>query len=125
MDSTKILLVDDDDAVVSYLVAKLGKLYQVVSTTDPAKAVPMARMELPDLVLCDIDMPVMSGVEVAAAMMEDPMTERIPVLYLTGLVSPEKTRELDGQLAGRPGVPKQAPLSDLVAAIQLATAHRE
>lgn len=111
---------DDDEAVVSYLVAKL---YEVVSTTDPAQAVPMARLELPDLVLCDVDMPVMSGGEVAEAMTKDPMTERIPVLYLTGLVSPEQTRELDGRLAGRPGVSKQAPLSDLVAAIRLATGH--
>jgi CheY-like chemotaxis protein len=113
----RILLVDDDDAVVSYLVAKLSKLYDMVSTVDPSKVVALARRELPDVILCDIDMPGMSGGDVAAALGEDSATARIPLIYLTALVSPEEARDLQGQVGGRPGVSKRAPLAELVARI--------
>jgi len=117
----KILLIDDDQAVVSYLVTKLSKLYEVASTTDPRMAVRLARSELPDVILCDIDMPEMSGGDVAAALSEDSDTARIPLIYLTALVSPEETRDLAGQVGGRPGVSKRAPLSELVQRIDEAT----
>ena len=110
----KILLVDDDDAVIAHLVTKLSKFYEIVSTTDPALAVGMARTELPDVILCDIDMPEMSGGDVAAALGGDSVTERIPLIYLTSLVSPEEARDLEGQIGGRPGVSKRAPLAELV-----------
>lgn len=113
----RILLIDDDPAVVSLLVVKLSKIYDVASTTDPTQAVHMARVEMPDVVLCDIDMPEMSGGEVAAALGADIKTAFIPVIYLTSLVSPEEARDLDGQVGGRPGVSKRAPLAELVRSI--------
>ena len=120
MSKKKVMLIDDDAAVISYLAVKLSKLYEIVSTTDPTSAVRMARAELPDLILCDIDMPAMGGGEVAAALAAESITARIPLVYLTALVSAEEARELDGQLGGRPGVSKRAPLSELTNAIDKA-----
>ena len=120
MSKKKVMLIDDDAAVISYLNVKLSKLYEIVSTTDPTSAVRMARAELPDLILCDIDMPAMGGGEVAAALAAESITARIPLVYLTALVSAEEARELDGQLGGRPGVSKRAPLSELTNAIDKA-----
>ena len=111
---TKLLLIDDDAAVISYLVTKLSKFYEVVSTTDPVQATALARSELPDVILCDIDMPAMSGGDVAAALSGDSITARIPLIYLTALVSPEEAKDLGGQVGGRPGVSKRAPLAELV-----------
>ncbi len=116
-DKKKILLVDDDEAVVSYLVVKLAKYYDLISTTDPTQVVAMAREEQPDLILCDIDMPDMSGGDLASALTEDPDTAFIPVLYLTALVSPQETKDLQGQVGGRPGISKRAPLAELLARI--------
>lgn len=113
----RILLVDDDPSVVTYLTTKLSKLYEVVATADPRKAVPLARRELPDVILCDIDMPGMNGGEVAAALAEDTMLARIPFIYLTDLVSPQEAQELQGIVGGKPGVAKRAPLKELVARI--------
>jgi CheY-like chemotaxis protein len=113
----KILLVDDDDAVITYLVTKLSKLYEVVTTIDPRKALALAKAELPDVILCDIDMPQMSGGDVAAELAADSQTARIPFIYLTALVSPEEARDLEGQVGGRPGIAKRAPLAELVAKI--------
>lgn len=121
MDGKKrILLIDDDQAVISYLAAKLSKYYEVASTTDPRQAARLARSELPDVILCDIDMPQMSGGDVAALLEEDADTARIPFIYLTALVSPQEAKELDGQVGGRPGVSKRAPLAELMEAIDRA-----
>jgi CheY-like chemotaxis protein len=114
----KVLLVDDDHAVLAFLTAKLTKRYDVVSTVDARKALALARSELPDVILCDIDMPDMSGGDVAAALESDSMTARIPLIYLTALVTPEETQELGGQVGGRPGISKRATVGDLVAKIE-------
>ena len=117
----RVLLIDDDEAVVAHLTVKLSKRYEVVSTADPRQAVALARRELPDVILCDIDMPGMSGGDVAAALSQDSGTARIPLIYLTALVSPEEARELQGQVGGRPGVSTRAPRAELVACIDAAT----
>ncbi|HEY8050390.1 MAG TPA: response regulator [Ramlibacter sp.] len=117
----KVLLVDDDPAVTSYLVVKLSKLYEVVSTNNPRAAVALASAEQPHVILCDIDMPGMSGGDVAAALADEPMTALIPVIYLTALVSPQEASDLDGQVGGRPGVSKRAQLSELVEVIDKVT----
>ncbi|OOG44208.1 two-component system response regulator [Polaromonas sp. A23] len=113
-ESKKILVIDDDEAIVAYLVAKLAQHYELVSTTDPYKAVGLAKAERPDLVLCDIDMPGMGGGDVVAALSSDPQTAGIPVMYLTALVSPEETRDMGGNVGGRPGVAKRAPIAELL-----------
>jgi CheY-like chemotaxis protein len=119
----KLLLVDDDPAVTSYLVVKLSKLYDIVSTNDPAEVVALARREQPHVILSDIDMPEMSGGDVAAAVAAEPETATIPVIYLTALVSPQEAQDMEGQVGGRPGVSKRAPLSELVEVIDRVTAR--
>ena len=118
----KILLVDDDDIIVNLLSHRLSGLYEVESTTNPRAALRLARAQRPDLVLCDIDMPGMSGGDLAYAMSREPALAGIPILYLTGIVSLEEVHDLDGMLGGRPGVSKQAPLPELIARID-AVAH--
>jgi CheY-like chemotaxis protein len=114
----KVLLIDDDHAVLAFLTAKLAKRYDVVSTVDARKSIALARSQLPDVILCDIDMPDMSGGDVAAALESDSMTARIPLIYLTALVTPEETQELGGLVGGRPGISKRATVGELVARIE-------
>ncbi|HSH89406.1 MAG TPA: response regulator [Ramlibacter sp.] len=117
----RILIIDDDAAVVALLVQKLARsAFDVLSTVDPHKALGLAKSEQPDVVLCDIDMPGMNGGDVAAALAADPETAHIPLIYLTSLVSPNEARDLGGQVGGRPGVSKRAPLAELVACINAA-----
>lgn len=117
MEKRKILLVDDDDAVLVYLTAKLSKHFDIVSTNKPAAAAGLARQHLPDAILCDIDMPDMGGGDVAAELENDSITARIPLIYLTALVSPQETKDMDGQVGGRPGVSKRAPVAELLTRI--------
>lgn len=112
-----ILLVDDDHAVTDYLKLKLGKDYDVLATNEPTAAVALARKEQPDLVLCDIDMPGMDGGDVCRALSDDEQTRHIPILYLTSIVSREEVQALGGQIGGRPGVSKDAPIDEIIARI--------
>jgi CheY-like chemotaxis protein len=121
MAKKRILLVDDDQSVLVYLGAKLARHYDIVSTLDPYQAITLARSGQPDLILCDLDMPGMSGGEVASALHADPATAEIPLMYLTSLVSPDALRDLQGEVRGRPGASKRAPLGDLVARIEQLT----
>jgi CheY-like chemotaxis protein len=123
-DKKKLLLVDDDEAVISYLTAKLGKYFEIVSTSEPLMAVTLAAHEHPDAILCDIDMPEMNGGDVAKALEADTRTARIPLVYLTALMSPDEAKDLQGRVGGRPGVAKRAPMAELLAVIESVTAAR-
>ena len=84
----KLLLVDDDEAVIEFLGVKLGAEYDLVSTGSPEQALALARKEKPDLVLCDIDIADMDGGDISAALFADPVTHDIPLVFLTALASP-------------------------------------
>jgi CheY-like chemotaxis protein len=113
----KILIVDDDEAVLAYLQAKLGARYDLVSTSAPGNVLGLARRERPDLILCDIDMPEMDGGDISAALFADSEARDIPVLFLSQLVSGA------GQVGGRAAISKTAPIGDLIARIEALLPH--
>lgn len=116
----KLLLVDDDAAVIEFLGVKLGAEYELVSTGSPEEALRLARDERPDLVLCDIDIPGMDGGDISAALFAHPDTHAIPVLFLTALITPQDLAAKGHQLAGRAAVSKQSPIEDILARIRAA-----
>jgi DNA-binding response OmpR family regulator len=80
----KIFLVEDDEHIrllVETLLKAAG--YTMLSTAQPQEAHEIARREMPDLVLCDIAMPVLDGYGVLRELQADPETARIPVVFLT------------------------------------------
>lgn len=114
----KVLLVDDDDAVLQYLRLKLGDEFDVLACGDAAAAIGMARERLPDLILCDIDLPDMDGGDLSAALYALEETRGIPFVYLTGLLSAADLVARGNQLAGRLAVSKQSPIQEIVARIR-------
>ena len=118
MSLQRILVVDDDEAVLEYLRAKIGARYELISTTASREVIDLAREKQPHLVLCDLDMPEMNGTQVSAAMFGDEELRHIPLLFLTGAVAPRDLRRLQGELGGRPAGPKSAPLTDLIDRIE-------
>ena len=88
MASSKVLIVEDDQTllgVLKYNLAKEG--YDVVTASDGAQAVEAARSEKPDLVVLDIMLPKLDGLEVCRILRKE-MT--VPILMLTA-----KTEEID------------------------------
>jgi CheY-like chemotaxis protein len=109
----KLLVVDDDDAIVDYLQAKLGTRYDIVSTNAPESVLRLARKERPNLILCDMDMPGMDGGDVSKELFGDAELRDIPVLFITALVTPTDMKNLGHQIGGRSAISKQAPPEEL------------
>jgi CheY-like chemotaxis protein len=78
-----ILVVDDDQAVVELLVSTLHDAgYEVVTASDGA-ALHVARERQPHLILLDLVMPGMDGVEVSRRLRADPTTAPIPIIAMS------------------------------------------
>lgn len=117
----KLLIVDDDDAVIDYLHAALGERYDIVSTNAPERVLPLAREQAPSLILCDVDMPGMDGGDVSKELYGDAELRGIPVLFITNLVSPSDMKQAGHQIGGRPAISKQSPPEELVKRIEALT----
>ena len=117
----KLLIVDDDEAVIDYLHAALGERYDIVSTNAPERVLQLAREQSPSLILCDVDMPGMDGGDVSRELYGDAQLRAIPVLFVTNLVSPADMENAGHQIGGRPAISKQSPPEELVQRIEALT----
>jgi DNA-binding response OmpR family regulator len=84
----KILVVDDEDDVVRLLEFRLSKEgFEVISCGDGQTAVTLTEQHKPDLVILDIMMPLMDGMEVLRQIRSRRATSKIPVIMLTAKTS--------------------------------------
>jgi CheY-like chemotaxis protein len=80
----KILLVDDSATVLMMeRMILASERFQIVTASNGAEAHERARSELPDLILMDIVMPKMTGIEACRAIKDDPATKHIPIILVT------------------------------------------
>jgi len=82
------ILVAEDEADIRELVAfSLINIagFEVVKARNGAEAVEMAQAEVPDLILMDVRMPKMTGVEACARLKEIPETADIPIVFLSAM----------------------------------------
>jgi PAS domain S-box-containing protein len=85
-----LLLIDDDPAVLQVLGAILAKEgYGLTSVTQGRMGLKAARDELPDLVLLDIGLSDLDGIEVCRRLKADKRTSAIPVVFISGLKAVE------------------------------------
>ena len=78
-----VLVVDDNDDFRTFMVNSLSDEYKVVDASDGAAALKVVESEDIDVVICDVMMPVMDGVEFCRRMKSDINTSHIPVILLT------------------------------------------
>jgi chemotaxis family two-component system response regulator PixG len=87
----KVLIVEDDKIVRSGLkVLMVNEGFETYFTDDGTEALRLASQHVPDVVICDIAMPVMDGYEVLKSLRANPVTARIPVMFLTAKITPEE-----------------------------------
>ena len=91
----KILLVEDSDTtrLTNRIMISKRTGYTVIPVANGAEALKLARTERPDLVLMDIMMPGMDGLEVCRRMRKQEATERIPIVLLTFRVGEESVSD--------------------------------
>jgi len=80
----KILVAEDEADIRGLIVFSLQYAgFQIIEASNGKEAVDKALVELPDLVLLDVRMPLMTGYEVCRALKAHEMTKRIPVVFLS------------------------------------------
>ena len=78
-----ILVIDDTPTNLSLLNQLLGEHYRVKLANSGSKGLELARTKPPELILLDIMMPEMDGYSVCKQLKSNPLTSRIPVIFLT------------------------------------------
>ncbi len=95
MPKQKILIVEDDRAIADILDYNLANSgYDTLRSTDGQDALNQARLKLPDLILLDLMIPVLDGLEVCKHLRASSETREIPIVMLTA--KGEETDELVG-----------------------------
>jgi CheY-like chemotaxis protein len=99
--TTKILLVEDSKFLrlaTERALARAG--YEVCSAADGEEALHMAQALLPNLILLDMLLPKVSGLDVLKALKKDSLTKAIPVVVITGMTQKNATRLQEDGAAG-------------------------
>ncbi len=98
-DQTRVLVADDNADMREYLTDLLETHgYAVTGVTDGRQALAAVRAQLPDLVISDVMMPRLDGLQLLAALRKDPRTGGLPVLLLSARAGQEAS--IEGLLAG-------------------------
>ncbi|TAK07025.1 MAG: response regulator [Candidatus Manganitrophaceae bacterium] len=79
----RILLVDDNPDMLSYVASQLKKDYQLLFAKDGKEGVDRAKSDIPDLIISDVMMPYKDGYQLCREVKEEPRTCHIPIILLT------------------------------------------
>lgn len=82
-DHPLLLVIDDNEDIRRLTAELLGDEYTVIAASDGKEGVRMAARHVPDLIICDVMMPVMDGLECTRRIKQEVSTSHIPVLMLT------------------------------------------
>jgi len=92
--SKRILLAEDDRFLRRAAETTLKRHgFTVLTASDGADALRVARAEMPDLMLLDLIMPKLQGFEVLKTLKQDPATEGIPIIVLSNLSQPSDVQQ--------------------------------
>ena len=92
-DRPLVLVIDDNNGMRAYLRSILEPHYNVSEAVDGRQGLERARREVPKLVVCDVMMPVMDGLEFTRRLKADTATSHIPVILLTARSLSEQREE--------------------------------
>ena len=83
------ILIADDDPILLGMVQKelLAKGFYVLTATNGQTALHLAKQKKPDLIVLDVAMPLATGVKAYESLRANPDTQKMPVIFLTGLPS--------------------------------------
>jgi DNA-binding response OmpR family regulator len=90
----KVVMIIEDEPDAAELFAEMMRLngFRVIKTFASTPALPLIAQEKPDLILLDIMMPEISGIEVLRYMRADPELEKIPVVVISARATPVDVR---------------------------------
>ena len=90
----RILVVEDEPHILRLLCLQMSKTYRPLPASNGNQAVELAASEIPDLIMMDIAMPGMDGLEACRLIRDNPETRQIPMLAATARVSRRELEEI-------------------------------
>jgi signal transduction histidine kinase/DNA-binding response OmpR family regulator/sugar lactone lactonase YvrE len=78
-----VLIIDDDNEIRTFLKDVLSNRFEVKEASNGKEALESIGQKAPDLIICDVIMPVMGGVEFVRIMKKDEITRHIPIILLS------------------------------------------
>lgn len=88
----RVLIVDDDESVRLFVAGVMeAEGWEILEALNGQQAVDRAEAEKPDLIVLDVNMPVMDGFTAFRLLRESPFTGTIPIIMLTGVNEEEGT----------------------------------
>ncbi len=92
-DITTILVVDDNIELCDFIASRLSSYYHVIQKHNGKEGLSAALIGLPDLIISDVMMPVMNGLEMAKQLKNNKSTNTIPIILLTAKSSKREVVE--------------------------------
>ena len=80
----KVLVVDDDDSMLDYLSDSLKHSYKIITARNGNEGLKLAVSQMPDLIITDVVMPEMDGMQLVKALKGNSLVSHIPVIMLSG-----------------------------------------
>lgn len=118
----KILVVDDEADILhiwQWILSRAG--YDVITASGGKEAIALAKSQRPDLIILDITMPGMNGVETTDVLMDTRQTRNIPIIYLSNLVHEDEAEHgyvLGSKIGKVRFVPKSSSPEEILSIIQ-------
>ena len=93
-----VLIIDDNPDILEYIELNLGIHYKFIRAENGKKGLEKAKKEMPDLIVSDVMMPVMDGMELCKKLKKIPQTATIPVILLTA--KSLDAQKIEGMMTG-------------------------
>ena len=97
MNHKRLLTIDDEEAIQIVIKFGIGLSagWEVLSASGGTTGIETAQRELPDVILLDVMMPEMDGIATFKALQANPLTARIPVIFLTAKAQADERRQFN------------------------------
>jgi signal transduction histidine kinase/DNA-binding response OmpR family regulator/streptogramin lyase len=88
-EKTSVLLIEDEEPMLRFVSGELKNYFEVEGVTSVEKAYEWLKTDMPDLIISDVMLPGMTGIEFCKILKSDPLTSHLPVILLTARDSEE------------------------------------
>jgi CheY-like chemotaxis protein len=124
MKTKRILVIDDEPSITRAMKVNLERTgaYAVRAENHSDRALATARQFQPDLIFLDVMMPEMDGGAVAEQFRADPDLKKVPLVFLTAIVTRQETGENGANIGGQAFIAKPLNLEALTKCIEERTA---
>jgi DNA-binding response OmpR family regulator len=114
-----ILIIDDEKDILDSLSGFLERNgYEVSAADNGQDGLKLAHDQRPDLVILDLILPDIDGSDIAARLLEDPLTSRIPVIFLTSIMRKSEQEKVGRTAGNRQVVAKPCSPEEILACVK-------